>query len=103
MQKWEVVNPNGYESVSITEDGKHVGTWIPEIKAQEIARKLNAFDEMLEALKFVKKEWQHTAPSDCYSTGPCTGDPIRDHVSCPGCATQGTIDAAIALAEAANA
>lgn len=29
---------------------------------------------------------QHSAPHDCYSTGPLTGDPILDLVACPGCA-----------------
>jgi hypothetical protein len=28
---------------------------------------------------------EHSAPSDCYATGPLTGDPYRDLVSCPGC------------------
>lgn len=27
----------------------------------------------------------HTAPHDCYATGPVTGNPIADFVSCPGC------------------
>lgn len=28
----------------------------------------------------------HNAPSDCYATGPMTGDPIQDLVVCPACA-----------------
>lgn len=27
----------------------------------------------------------HTAPHDCYATGPLTGNPVRDLVECPGC------------------
>lgn len=27
----------------------------------------------------------HYAPSDCYATGPRTGDPIQDLVVCPAC------------------
>ena len=27
----------------------------------------------------------HTAPHDCYATGPSTGDDYLDLVSCPGC------------------
>jgi hypothetical protein len=27
----------------------------------------------------------HNAPSDCYATGPMTGDPIADLVECPAC------------------
>jgi len=29
---------------------------------------------------------EHSAPDDCYATGPLTGDPIRDLVQCPACA-----------------
>lgn len=28
----------------------------------------------------------HCAPNDCYATGPLTGNPIADLVSCPSCA-----------------
>ena len=28
---------------------------------------------------------EHNAPSDCYSTGPSTGNVIVDHVACPSC------------------
>jgi hypothetical protein len=27
----------------------------------------------------------HNAPTDCYATGPMTGDPIQDLVVCPAC------------------
>lgn len=27
----------------------------------------------------------HNAPSECYATGPMTGDPIADLVECPAC------------------
>jgi len=27
----------------------------------------------------------HCAPNDCYATGPLTGDPIADLISCPSC------------------
>lgn len=28
---------------------------------------------------------EHSSPNDCYATGPLTGDPIRDLISCPSC------------------
>ena len=28
---------------------------------------------------------EHFAPSDCYATGPLTGDAYRDLVQCPAC------------------
>lgn len=42
-----------------------------------------AVAELIEAAK--RANGDHTAPHDCYATGPMTGDPIRDLVSCPGC------------------
>ncbi|NBI44950.1 hypothetical protein [Burkholderia sp. ISTR5] len=30
----------------------------------------------------------HVAPSDCYATGPKTGDAFYDLVRCPGCCAQ---------------
>lgn len=42
-----------------------------------------AVAELIEAAK--RANGDHTAPHDCYATGPLTGDPIRDLVSCPGC------------------
>lgn len=41
----------------------------------------------------------HSAPHDCYATGPMTGDPFRDLVECPACAALAEydrIDAAMA-------
>lgn len=34
----------------------------------------------------------HFAPSDCYATGPLTGDPYRDLVVCPACSFIATHD-----------
>lgn len=36
---------------------------------------------------------EHNSPSDCYSTGPLTGDPIVDLVQCPGCALKNALRA----------
>ncbi len=40
----------------------------------------------------------HFAPSDCYATGPMTGDAYRDLVQCPACSFIAMHDAAIAKA-----
>lgn len=42
-----------------------------------------AVAKLIEAAK--RANGDHSAPHDCYATGPLTGDPIRDLVSCPGC------------------
>ena len=41
----------------------------------------------------------HWAPSDCYATGPLTGDPIRDLIECPACSFIAKYDAALKRAE----
>lgn len=35
----------------------------------------------------------HDAPSDCYATGPLTGDTFRDLVECPACSFISMFDA----------
>lgn len=42
---------------------------------------------------------EHSAPHDCYATGPLTGDEYRDFVQCPACSFIAMYDAAIAKAE----
>lgn len=59
-----------------------------------------AAPDLLEALKEGRRAiGDHNAPSDCYATGPLTGDPMRDLVQCPGCSFIKMYDAAIAKAE----
>lgn len=40
----------------------------------------------------------HSAPDDCYATGPLTGDQFRDLVQCPACSFIAMYDEAIAQA-----
>ena len=47
--------------------------------------------ELVAAAKRVNAD--HTAPHDCYSTGPCTGNPIADFVACPGCCLSAALSA----------
>ncbi len=43
-------------------------------------------DDLAAALERAVKELDHDVPANCYATGPRTGDPIQDFISCPGCA-----------------
>lgn len=55
---------------------------------------------LLEALKEGRRAiGEHSAPTDCYATGPLTGDPLRDLVECPACSFISMYDAAIAKVE----
>ena len=56
--------------------------------------------ELLEVLKEGRRAiGDHYAPSDCYATGPITGDPFLDLVQCPACSFILKYDAFIAKAE----
>lgn len=35
--------------------------------------------------EFERAIGEHSAPSDCYATGPMTGDSFRDLIQCPAC------------------
>lgn len=64
------------------------------------ARLIAAAPELLEALKEARRAiGEHFAPTDCYATGPATGDPIRDLVQCPACTAIAMHDRAIAKAQ----
>ena len=64
------------------------------------ARLIAAAPEMLEALKIGRRAiGEHNAPSDCYATGPLTGNHYADLVQCPACLFIHMYDAAIAKAE----
>ena len=41
--------------------------------------------ELRAALVAYQRAYPHNAPSDCFATGPMTGDAITDLVACPGC------------------
>ena len=59
-----------------------------------------AAPEMLEALKIGRRAiGEHHKPTDCYATGPLTGNHYADLVQCPACLFIHMYDAAIAKAE----
>ena len=51
-----------------------------------VAELEGALNQVTEAANRVVGE--HNAPSDCWSMGPSTGNPIADYVACPGCVLQ---------------
>ena len=53
------------------------------IAADAMVEARAAVAELIEAA--TRANGEHSAPHDCYATGPLTGDPYRDLVSCPGC------------------
>jgi len=77
-------------------------------RAWYAAQAINSHDELvamnkelLEALEEGRRAiGDHFAPSDCYATGPMTGDEFRDLVQCPACSFIAMYDHAIAKAKA---
>lgn len=43
----------------------------------------------------------HSAPNDCYATGPLTGDTYRDLIQCPACSFIGVYEAVLIEAKEA--
>jgi len=41
--------------------------------------------ELVKVIRLFMKAYPHEFPSECFATGPLTGDPIEDLVVCPGC------------------
>jgi len=41
--------------------------------------------DVIEALSLALSTLAHDVPRDCWATGPLTGTPIDDLVTCPGC------------------
>lgn len=68
-------------------------------QAEANAQLIAAAPLMLEALREGRRAiGDHYAPSDCYATGPVTGDPIRDLVQCPACSFIAMYDRAVIAA-----
>jgi len=91
MAKWEVLEVGC--SVVLAKDSKPVCEFLGNADLAEIARKLNAFDEMLAALKEITYQavsW-HRFHEGC------------EHVKCDAiCASIPACERAVANAEAAN-
>jgi hypothetical protein len=56
----------------------------------------------LKALRYAKVALEHSVPSECWATGPLTGNPIEDLLVCPGCKAIRLIDDALGIEEEVN-
>lgn len=64
------------------------------------AEEAEKYKAVVEALKKYMTAYPHSVPSDCFSTGPLTGNNILDHIVCPGCVAERMAKAALAALEA---
>lgn len=76
---------------SLDADGREV--------IEKLAEHVLGYDELVAALAEARRAiGDHSAPSDCYATGPLTGDAYRDLVECPACSFLAKHDAMTAEA-----
>lgn len=61
---------------------EHQGRYYGDANARLIAAAPEAVEVLHEGRRAIG---DHYAPSDCYATGPVTGDSYRDLVQCPAC------------------
>jgi hypothetical protein len=61
----------------------HLRPIVANVHVVEHDKALAAVRELVAAARLANGD--HTAPHDCYATGPMTGDPPLDLVRCPGC------------------
>lgn len=57
--------------------------WCSYSAQKDLQKARDAVVALIEAA--TRANGEHSAPHDCYATGPLTGDRFRDLVSCPGC------------------
>ena len=105
------VKDNDRDEITVTLDGKEIRGWSYENEAErrvKIGKAREFVEGWLEcakansnaALKKALEEGRraigdHSAPHDCYATGPLTGDDYRDLVECPACSFIAMYDAAL--------
>jgi N12 class adenine-specific DNA methylase len=80
---------------------QHEGGYYDYVAISEAdARLIAAAPDMLEALKIGRRAiGEHHKPTDCYATGPVTGNHFADLVQCPACLFIQMYDDTIAKAE----
>jgi len=95
-------DPDTKHTLIADEDNKVIGMVLP--KHIHYGELFAAAPEMLEALKIGRRAiGEHHKPTDCYATGPLTGNHFADLVQCPACLFIHMYDATIAKAEGRQA
>lgn len=79
-----------------TDEQKRILSEIDQLRAELAAAKADTerWKKAAEALYFAYTPDGHPKGTDCFATGPLTGDPFTDLIACPGCAAQAAIAAA---------
>lgn len=61
-------------------------------EGMKLERELNAANDRIKRLEKAVDAYRkaytpdgHVAPHDCFATGPKTGNPWQDYLTCPGC------------------
>jgi len=68
--------------------GDHVAATIVSELAKRHAEALARIKRLEKAVDAYRKAYTpdgHVAPHDCFATGPNTGNPWQDYLTCPGC------------------
>jgi len=70
-----------------------------EIENEALKRERAMLVEAVKAYQFAYTPDGHSAPHDCFSTGPLTGSMIAEYVACPGCSAEQLGDKALSATE----
>lgn len=101
---------NDRDEITVTLDGKELRGWSYASEAERRTKMLLAREFVEGWFQASKREaalvaaihegrraiGEHSAPHDCYATGPVTGDTFRDLVQCPACSFIAAYDTALA-------
>ncbi|MEF3068010.1 hypothetical protein [Pandoraea apista] len=84
------------------------GFFFSDEDAVDHARLIAAAPELSDLVKEARKamaeyleDHPHSAPHDCYATGPVTGNAVHDLVRCPGCCAHDAFTSLVAKIDAA--
>lgn len=91
----------GFAHILRAEDGSG------SLRAFKLVNAADELDRLQKELAAVRKALHegkraigmHSAPDDCYATGPLTGNDYLDLVQCPACTFLALVDAALASRE----
>lgn len=85
---------NGHPAVIRGSEGGFVVMGLRRQREEADACLIAAAPEMFECLEEARRAiGDHNVPTDCYATGPVTGDRYRDLIECPACSFISMYDA----------